>query len=132
MLSNIRRQAVAKCAQDLVNELKIASLPVEPIRIATDRGITVQSWNPSKRGVSGFLMKQGDSFGISYSSFIENQGFINFTVGHELGHYFLPGHVGKLFANGDDIHYSHSGFVSSENCEKEADLFSANLLMPEA
>jgi len=90
MLSSIRRLAVAKCAQDLVTELKIVSLPIEPIRIATDRGITVQSWKPSKKGVSGFLMKQGDSFGISHSSFIENQGFINFTVGHELGHYFLP------------------------------------------
>ena len=132
MLSNIRRIAVAKCAQDLITELKIVSLPIEPIRIAMNRGIAVQSWKPIKKGVSGFLMKQGDSFGISYSSFIENQGFMNFTVGHELGHYFLPGHVEKLFANGDGIHYSYSGFVSSEDCEKEADVFSANLLMPEA
>lgn len=123
--------AVGKCAQDLVTELRIVSLPIDPIQIAADRGITVQSWKPTKKGVSGFLMKQGDSFGISYSSFIENQGFINFTVGHELGHYFLPGHVEKLFVNGAGIHYSYSGFVSSEDCEKEADVFSANFLMPE-
>src|SRR5258706_2341143 len=108
MLSNIRRMAVAKCAHDVVGELKITALAIDRIQIAKGRGMTVQSWMPTRKGVSGFLMKQGDSFGISYSSFIANQGFINFTVGHELGHYFLPGHVEKLFANGDGIHYSQS------------------------
>jgi hypothetical protein len=76
-------------------------------------------------------MKQGDAFGIGYSEFINNQGFINFTVGHELGHYFLPGHVERLFPGDSIFHYSQSGFVSSDECEKEADLFSATLLMPE-
>jgi hypothetical protein len=131
MLSKIRRLEVVKCAEDLVKDLRIEAFPIDPIRIAQDRGITVQSWKPSKKGVSGFLMKNGDAFGISYSSFIPNQGFINFTVGHELGHYFLPGHVDKLFAGGVNIHYSQSGFVSNDDCEKEADLFSATLLMPD-
>jgi len=132
MLSKIRRLEVVKCAEDLVKDLRIEVFPVDPIRIARDRGITVQSWRPSKKGVSGFLMKNGDAFGISYSSFIANQGFINFTVGHELGHYFLPGHVDQLFAEGVSIHYSQSGFISNDHCEKEADLFSATLLMPDS
>jgi hypothetical protein len=131
MISKVRRLAVSKCAEDLVTGLQIAALPIDPIRIALDRGITVQSWKPKKQGVSGFLMKQGNAFGISYSSFITNQGFINFTVGHELGHFFLPGHVDKIFAGGAPVHYSNSGFVSNDDCEKEADLFSATLLMPD-
>jgi hypothetical protein len=75
-------------------------------------------------------MKSGDSFGIGYSTSIKNPGFINFTVGHELGHYFLDGHVVKLFATGS-LHASHSGFISDDTCEREADLFAASLLMPE-
>ena len=130
MISKIRRLAVENCADELIKELKIASLPVNPISIATGRGITVQSWTPTKKGVSGFLMKVGDSFGISYSDFVANPGFINFTVGHELGHYFIPGHVDKLFSSGATVHYSESGFSSSNDIEKEADFFSAALLMP--
>ena len=131
MISKIRRLEVVKCAEDVVEGLRIAAFPIDPIQIAEGKGITVQSWKPTKQGVSGFLMKHGDAFGISYSSFISNQGFINFTVGHELGHFFLPGHVDKLFAGDASIHYSHSGYISNDDCEKEADLFSATLLMPE-
>jgi hypothetical protein len=130
MISKIRKLSIESCAEDLIRELQIAAFPVNPIKIATDRGITVQSWKPSKKGVSGFLMKQGDAFGIGYSSFVPNQGFINFTIGHELGHYFVPGHVEKLFRGPGGIHYSESGFISADDTEKEADLFSATLLMP--
>jgi hypothetical protein len=37
----------------------------------------------------------------------------------------------KLFAGGATIHYSESGFISPADTEKEADHFSATLLMPE-
>jgi hypothetical protein len=130
MLSKLRRLEVEKCAENLVKELDLRSLPIKPIEIAGKRDILVQSWEPKKKGVSGFLMKQGDSFGISYSKFIENDGFINFTVGHELGHFFIPGHIDQLFKSGSGIHYSQSGFVTQEPCESEADIFSAALLMP--
>lgn len=129
MISKIRRLEIAKCAEDLIKELQITSLPVNPIEIAKSRDITVNSWEPKISGVSGFLIQQGDAFGIGYSTFIKNQGFIHFTVGHELGHYFLPGHAEKLLI-GNKPHFSHSGFVSDDNCEQEADLFSATLLMP--
>src|SRR5260221_13774587 len=125
MISKIRRLEIIKCAEDLVAELKISSFPVSPIEIAKGRGITVQAWEPKSAGIAGFLMIRGSAFGIGYATFIDNPGFINFTVGHELGHYFLPGHVEKLFANIDGIHYSQSGFTSADPCEKEADLFSA-------
>ena len=130
MISRIRRLEVARCAEDVAKEF--SSLPVDPVLIAERKDITVRSWEPKKQGVSGFLMKQGDAFGIGYSSFIKNPGFVHFTVGHELGHFCLDGHVEKLFADGAGIHQSRSGFVSTDDCEREADLFSASLLMPEA
>jgi hypothetical protein len=129
MISKIRRLEISKAAELVTKEFK--SLPIKPIAIAESKDITVQPWKPTKKGVSGFLMKQGDSFGIGYSEFIENDGFVNFTVGHELGHYCLDGHVEKLFSGGSGVHQSQSGFVSNDPCEKEADLFSAALLMPE-
>lgn len=42
-------------------------------------------------------MRLGETFGIQYASHIANEGFIRFTVAHELGHYFLPGHAEHLF-----------------------------------
>jgi Zn-dependent peptidase ImmA (M78 family) len=130
MISKIRRLEVVRNAEEAAKGFE--SLPVDPIAIAKAKDIIVQSWNTTKQGVSGFLMKKGDAFGIGYSAFIKNPGFVNFTVGHELGHYHLDGHVDKLFPEGSSFHESRSGFLSSNECEREADLFSATLLMPEA
>ncbi len=129
MVSRIRRLEIDRIAEEVVAD--VAALPIEPRSIATERQITIQTWEPKVQGISGFLMKQGDSFGIGYSAKIKNPGFVNFTLGHELGHYHLPGHIEKLFASGSGIHSSRSGFVSGDECEREADLFAATLLMPE-
>ena len=56
---------------------------------------------------------------------------LNFTIAHELRHYFLDGHPEAIFSSGNDRHYSRSGFVSDDKHEKEADAFAAELLMPE-
>ena len=129
MVSRIRRLEINRTAEEVV--VGVTALPIEPRSIAAERQITIQTWEPKVQGISGFLMKQGDSFGIGYSVKIKNPGYINFTLGHELGHYHLPGHIEKLFASGSGIHSSRSGFVSDDECEREADLFAASLLMPE-
>lgn len=129
MISKVRRLEVTRAAEEAVNDA--TSLPINPIEIAQSRDITVESWEPKDLGVSGFLMKQGDVFGIGYSTRLKNRGFENFTVGHELGHYFIPGHPAKLFPDGSGRHLSKSGFISDDPCEREADLFAARLLMPD-
>ncbi len=129
MISRVRKQEIMSAAEREVENA--TSLPISPIQIAQSHDIAVESWEPKDRGVSGFLMKQGDVFGIGYSTKLKNRGFENFTVGHELGHYFIPGHPAKLFPDGSGRHLSKSGFISDEPCEREADLFAARLLMPE-
>lgn len=120
-------QAEAR-AENLVEQLGVASLPINPIEIAEQHEIRCK---PEKiQGFSGCLIKQGDVFGILYSSKFNNEGFIRFTVAHELGHYFLPGHPELLFPEGDGIHHSHNGFTDSAIHELEADHFAAALLMP--
>lgn len=128
MISKIRALEVAKAADEVVAGQ--AALPIDPFKIAQSRDIMAKAIESNTLGVSGFLMKQGDSFGIGYSNRINNAGYINFTVSHELGHYFIPGHVEKLFATGSGTHASRSGFISDDPCEREADLFAASLLMP--
>jgi Zn-dependent peptidase ImmA (M78 family) len=53
-----------------------------------------------------------------------------FTFCHELGHFFIDGHRNAL-ANGEvPYHSSFTNFASENSVEREADFFSACLLMP--
>ena len=130
MISGLREQQICQCAQTTANDNGFSALPVDPKVIAAKAQIELRSWEPTKVGISGFLMRHGNAFGIGYSTAIKNEGFTNFTIAHELGHYFLDGHVQALFRDGSDFHYSASGFVSSDVHEREADCFAAELLMP--
>jgi Zn-dependent peptidase ImmA (M78 family) len=132
MSKRLLEQFAAAEAEAAIKDLGISSLPVDPFWIAKQKDIEVKPKPTDAPGVSGFLMRYGDQFGIGYATHIRNQGFINFTVSHELGHYFLPGHPEKLFPNGDGIHCSKSGFISDDECEMEADFFASALLMPES
>lgn len=128
MISKIRSLEVATAAEDVV--VGQTALPIDPFKIAQSRDIMVKAIDSTTPGVSGFLMKSGDAFGIGYANQIKNTGYINFTVSHELGHYFIPGHVEELFNTGSGTHSSRSGFIAADPCEREADLFAAALLMP--
>jgi hypothetical protein len=117
-------------AREVLSKLQITSLPVNPFVIAERREITHEE-NPSlSSGISGCLMKVGDAFGILYSSRFASEGFKRFSVAHELGHYFMPGHVDALFGAGERLHQSESGFTSDNKYEREADAFAAAILMP--
>lgn len=121
-----------KEAERVLDDYQLVELPICPFHIAEKVGIVVAQKDASSRGVSGFLMRVGDTFGIMYATHIVNEGFIRFTVAHELGHYFIPGHAEQLFPNGDGLHQSRSGFVSNELIERQADHFASSLLMPES
>jgi hypothetical protein len=126
----LARQQAEQTAEEVVKKHKSPSLPVDPSEIAKKNEIFVQEMPLAEPGISGVFMKIGDSFGIGYSTRIKNQGFINFTIAHELGHYFLPGHVDYVFRDGEMMHHSGGEFLSAELHEKEADYFAAALLMP--
>jgi Zn-dependent peptidase ImmA (M78 family) len=128
VISKIRALEAGKAAEEVTSGL--LTLPIDPFKIAESRGIMVEAMNSSAPGISGFLMKSRDAFGIGYSNRIQNPGYVNFTVSHELGHYFISGHVEKLFTSGAGTHASRSGFVSDDPCEREADFFASSLLMP--
>lgn len=123
-----RFSARARHAEQLLTEWGISELPVDPIRIAEDQGILVEPMSSAQEGVSGMLIRSGNDFAIAYATHIDVEGFRRFSVAHELGHFFSPGHFEQVLQNG--MHQSRAGFVSQDLFEKEADHFAAGLLMP--
>lgn len=128
-----RRAFSLKMAQQsaelLLRNEGITSLPVDPFAIASSRDIVVKAKPNTTEGASGMLLRHGDSFGIMYATHIASEGFQRFSVSHELGHYFLDGHVDQVLPK-DGTHVSHAGFVTNDPFELEADHFAAGLLMP--
>ncbi|MEO6279856.1 ImmA/IrrE family metallo-endopeptidase [Roseateles sp.] len=130
MTSLLLRLRLAKQrGEALLAEENITELPVDPFAIASKHDIVVQAKPDTESGVSGMLLRHGNAFGILYASDVPSQGFQRFSVAHELGHYFLDGHIDHVLPN-DGVHASHAGFSSGDPYEQEADNFAAGLLMP--
>lgn len=116
-------------AEAFLRDEGISALPIDPFAIARSRDIEVKPKSDTAGGVSGMLLRHGNAFGILYATHIPSEGFQRFSVGHELGHYFLEGHIDHVLPK-DGIHTSYAGFVSADPYELEADQFAAGLLMP--
>ena len=129
MKSNLEWILAERRGSRIADEFGLAAFPIEPRIIAERRGIAVES--RPLTSCSGCLVRLGDQFGILYSSELANEGMVNFTISHELGHYFLEGHAEALFPDGDGIHQSSAPFRSTDPREREADHFAVGLLLPE-
>lgn len=111
-------------------ELGFDSFPVDPFAIARAEDIQLMPKKPDQVGVSGGIVFHGDDVGIFYSTDIRSEGFQRFTVAHELGHYFLPGHPEAIIGMGS-AHMSRAGFAGPAlSIEIEADHFASGLLLP--
>lgn len=80
------------------------------------------------RGATARLAHSGRSGRIRVSSAIQNEGRKRFSIAHELGHFFLkhPG-INLLICQEEGMH----DFSGHERFETEANLFAAELLLPE-
>jgi len=120
----------AIAAEQIVKGLGLNALPINPHAIAQAREIVVQGKPVEDKGCSGMLVRLGNDFAIAFATHLQNEGFENFSVAHELGHYFLPGHVEAVIQGEQGMHVSRAGFNSGDRYEAEADRFAAGLLMP--
>ncbi len=120
--------AVTHAAERVLSEFDQATLPVDPRAIATERLVSVVA-KPTDAGVSGMLIRVCSEVTIAYATHLQNEGFENFSIAHELGHYFLPGHIDHVIGQ-DGIHKSRADHESRDPHEVEADRFAAALLMP--
>lgn len=130
-MDNYRRQQIEAKAQEMLNDAGVTSLPVRPIEVAKHFDINVQAKPATASGASGWLVRVNNDFAIIYATHIDNEGFQNFSIAHELGHYGLEGHPEHIFQDGNE-HASHAGFSSADPIEREADHFAACLLMPKS
>jgi len=128
VIDRFRLQQIQGLAREKLIEHRRMHLPVSPKEFAIQLQIAVQPFDPAQSDISGFLMQQGNSFAIGYSTAIRNTGFENFTVAHELGHYFIDDHPLAVLSDGK--HFSRSGYISKDRYEQEADAFATELLMP--
>lgn len=128
-MSDIRLRDAALQAEKLVRDEKL-ELPIDVLALAKRHDILVEPKPESAKGVSGMLLQVGNSFAIGYATHIQNNGFQRFSIAHELGHYFVPGHPEQVFRGGNLVHESRAGFGSGDQIELEADHFAASLLMP--
>lgn len=117
-------------AEQIIKGEGIAALPVDPKAFARGKGFEVTAKPASSAGVSGMLVRYGNEFAIAYATHFDNEGFENFSVGHELGHFYIRGHMDAVIPGGAGIHESRAGFNSKDPYEIEADRFSAGFLMP--
>lgn len=130
MMKPLDEKRIKNRAEKIVQKHGISSFPVDPTEIARKANIEITSKDDCGEGISGALLKVGDDFGIIFSTSYANKGFENFSIGHELGHYFLDNHI-EVLLNSSTIHLSRANFFSSDQYEREADIFAASLLMPE-
>ena len=129
MISKARATEIRSLAREKMAEHNGLTLPVRPKFVAQKLDIVVMPFDPPEPEVSGFLMQSGNEFGNGYAEAIKNEGFQNFTLAHELGHYFIPGHPEALLKD-EGMHYSKAGYIAKHPCEREADIFATEFLMP--
>jgi len=116
-------------AERLLKELGITGLPIDPLKVADQLGISLMAMPANAGGASGMLLHVNGQFGIGYPTHIESEGFKRFSVSHEIGHFRLPGHVDAI-VDATGRHLSRAGFVTDDTYEREADHFASTLLMP--
>lgn len=129
MKAELRYLLAERRGAGVAEEFGFSTFPVEPRRIAAAKDIIVEP--KDLQGCCGCLMHHEGVFAIAYSSNLANEGMVNFTIAHELGHYFLEGHPQELFPAGSGVHQSLGAFRSHDPREREADRFAAGLLLPE-
>ncbi|GHT78488.1 hypothetical protein FACS1894130_05150 [Spirochaetia bacterium] len=130
MIKKLGYTLIKNQAEHILEQNGFTKLPIDLQKLAEKKDILVKPKNDCQDGVSGMLIRMGESYGILYATHLNNLGFENFSIAHEMGHYFLEGHPDQVLdING--IHESCAGFISQNQYEREADTFAASLLMPE-
>jgi len=129
---SIRRRYIKQVVRSLLAETGVSSAPVDVEGIARSRNALVHK-QPVANDASGYLFRDarlGSAvIGVNASHPVTRQ---RFTVGHELAHYLL--HSGDAVHVDDRFVLMRRDGRSAEGVdprEIEANLFAAELLMPE-
>ena len=128
------RRVAGAAALRALEELQPTRLPIDPCALADLWSIPVVTRTFTDPDILGCLEYLGSSsFRIGVSDALQSVETRNLTIGHELGHCCLEGHVERLFHAGQVQHLSRRhGNDDPEIWELQADLFAGELLVPTA
>ena len=129
-MARIDTDYIDSVVNDILTDLSINKPSIDVVRIASHYNIKITSQTFDDDSSGFLLVKDGKAIiAINSETPINRQ---RFTIGHELGHYFL--HVN----NGDDLfldktlyHRNDKSSYGTIAKEIEANHFSASLLMPD-
>ncbi|NDV63361.1 ImmA/IrrE family metallo-endopeptidase [Puniceicoccales bacterium CK1056] len=119
---------------EILSSLKSDGIPIDPIKVAREHGISVKNAKFYRDDISGMISKKDDEVLILVN--VDEPPYRKrFTIAHELGHYFL-----HLDEQNEFVDTSINLFRDSSNGEGgpvrakeiEANKFAAELLMPES
>ncbi|KWO42531.1 hypothetical protein WT97_02640 [Burkholderia sp. MSMB1459WGS] len=128
-MGDVSLRDAEQLAEKVVSDFGL-TLPVDVVELARSHEILVEAKPSIAAGVSGMLIRHVNDFAIGYATHVRSEGFQRFSIAHELGHFFLPGHPEHIFSEGKTLHESRAGFASGDPIELQADHFAAGLLMP--
>ncbi|HWB01923.1 MAG TPA: ImmA/IrrE family metallo-endopeptidase [Verrucomicrobiales bacterium] len=122
-----------RLASQILEDFEIKRTPVNVFEIArrekiklcpTSAGLDFCGRLEFAHDLGRFLLFHPDT------SDAEENPRIRFSVGHELGHYYIETHREHLIGGGN-AHSSSAGFICDKKMELQADAFAAGLLIPE-
>lgn len=129
MTTNARQAIAVTRAKQLVTELGIAEPnEIDIERIAAFNNVLVR-YEPLD-GMDGRIVRDGDAAIITVNNAITFDGQKRFVIAHELGHFFL--HPSTRQIETVNSFETNNWSEKQETEEYEANLFAAELLMPEA
>jgi hypothetical protein len=128
----VNHSAIESLATEVARAYRL-ELPVDLERIASEEGIELAPGNypPDFHGRLEYVADEG-AFIIFYPHPRPGlpEGRVRFSVGHELGHYFIEEHR-ELIISGR-VHNSVESFKpAKDRIEREADQFASALLIPQ-
>ena len=129
-LSDARQRELGELAEFIADEHCQGEGPVDPELILRSIGVTL-SYGNYEDAFDGLLEHRSGRFHIYCNTSRCLTGTRKrFTLGHELGHYFIDEHREALRGGNTPSHASFP-LDSSNPAEREADSFAASLLAPE-
>lgn len=133
MMAVVREEEIAALAEAVAADyFSSGPFAIEPI--LRDCDLTI-SFGHYRNAFDGMLEHKNSRFHI-YCNLDrvqgENSPRARFTLGHELGHYFIDEHRNALSSGKAPAHPSRCEYESMLLVEREADHFASHLLMPTA
>jgi len=126
-----RMSEISSLAEAVAREY-CASARFDPAPVLNDNHITI-SYGRYGSAFDGMLEHRTHRFHIYCNLdrvYSAESPRARFTVGHELGHYFIDEHRNALASGLTPAHGSQCEFESDLRVEREADHFASHLLMP--